>query len=104
MLLWTQRPLTYIAGAEGFQVGSVLGYVLGQVLLLHWSFQADFPLQQPHDVLFNQTGVDLLHDSLLGRRGGIIHLSFAWGQNKPCVWMEDKNGLGVVKHAPPNAY
>lgn len=101
MLLQTQRALTYIAGAEGFQVGSILGDVLGQVLLLCWSFQADFPLQQPHDVLFNQTGMDLLDDSLLGRRGGVIHLPFAWG--KPCVWREDKNILGVVKHAPPNA-
>lgn len=70
VLVWTQRAFTYIAGAEGFQVSSILGDVLGQVLLLCWSFQADFPLQQPHDVLFNQAGMDLVDDSLLGRRGG----------------------------------
>jgi len=98
-----EQALTYIAGAEGFQLGSVLGDILGQVLLLRWRFQADFSLQQPHDVLFNQTSMDLLDNSLLGRRGAVIHLSFAGGQNKPCLWMEDKNVLGVVKHGPPNA-
>lgn len=67
---------TYIAGAEGFQVGSILGDALGQVLLLRWAFHADLLLQQPHDVIFHQTDMDLLNDGLLGRRVGssICHL------------------------------
>lgn len=36
-----------------------------------------------------------------GGEGIIIHLSFAWGPNKPCVWMDDKTILGAVRHAPP---
>lgn len=33
--------------------------------------------------------------------GIIIHLSFAWGHNKPCVRMEEKTILAAVRHAPP---
>lgn len=95
-----RQALTYIVGAEGFQVSSILGDLLRQVLLLRCSFQADSLLQQPHDVLFNQAGMDLLDDNLLGRRGGITHLSFSWGQNKLCVWLENKNILGVVRQCP----
>lgn len=38
-----------------------------------------------------------------GEEGIIIHLSFAWGHNKPWVWMEDKTTLGAVSlgAAPP---
>lgn len=77
-----QRVLTYIFGAEGFQLSSVLGDALGQVLLLRCTFQADLPLQQPHDIIPHQADMDLLNGGLLGRRGGITHLSFAWGHNK----------------------
>lgn len=104
MLTCSWQALTYITGAEGFQVSSIFGDVLGQSLLLCWSFQADLPLQQPHDVLFNQTGMDLLNDSLLGKGGGNHHPSlFCLGTQQTMCADGGKNHPGCCETCPTNA-
>lgn len=98
MLTCSWQALTYITGAEGFQVSSIFGDVLGQSLLLCWSFQADLPLQQPHDVLFNQTGMDLLNDRLLGKGGGNHHPSlFCLGTQQTMCAEGGKNHPGCCE-------